>query len=174
MTDQVPFGGSDYWILLALLLLGRGMDLLSTWVATPHLVLEANPIARWLGWRGGLVVNLAISVLCAVWPLPALIVTTTSMLVAARNFQSAWLMRSMGEERYRCWVVERMWETPLSLYVSCILAQTLLTGAIGAALMFFGGDLLIPVAVGMGIVTYAIAVAFYTLLSLWRIRRTHR
>ena len=29
------------------------MDFLSTWVATPNLVLEGNPIAKKLGWRWG-------------------------------------------------------------------------------------------------------------------------
>jgi Flp pilus assembly protein TadB len=29
----------------------------------------------------------------------------------------------------------------------------------------------VPFAIGMGMVTYAIAVAFYTLLAIWRIRR---
>ena len=31
----------------------RGMDFLSTWVATPNLVLEGNPIAKKLGWKMG-------------------------------------------------------------------------------------------------------------------------
>lgn len=170
--ETVPFGGRDYWVLLTLLVFGRGMDFLSTWVATPGLVLEANPIARRLGWRMGTVVNLAVSGICACWPLPALIVTTTSVLVAARNFQSAWLMRTMGEERYRCWFVDRVAETPLLLYVSCVLAQTLLTGAVGAALLYFSGNWLVPLAIGMGIITYAVAVTFYTLLSVWRLRRS--
>lgn len=169
--DEVPFGGRDYWVLLGLLGFGRGMDFLSTWIATPGLVLEANPIARRLGWRLGSVVNLAVCVLCARWPLPALIVTTTSVLVAARNFQSAWLMRTMGEEHYRAWFVDRVSETPLRWYVGCVLAQTLLTALIGVALLCFSGNWLVPLGVGMGMITYAIAVAFYTLLSLWRVRR---
>ena len=28
----------------------RGMDYLSTWVGTPRLELEANPLMGWLGW----------------------------------------------------------------------------------------------------------------------------
>ena len=37
--------------------------------------------------------------------------------------------------------------------------------------MYFCGDSPIPFAVGLGIIGYALAVTFYTLLSLWRIRR---
>jgi hypothetical protein len=101
MGDAVPFGSRLYLIFLLLLFLSRGMDFLSTWVATPNLVLEANPIARKLGWRWGIPVNFALCVAFAWWPLPSIIISTTSLLVASRNFQSAWLMRTAGEDDYR-------------------------------------------------------------------------
>lgn len=37
--------------------------------------------------------------------------------------------------------------------------------------MYFESERLIPLAVGMGNVAYGLAVAFYTLLSVWRLRR---
>ena len=85
-------------MLFLLLFVARGMDFLSTWVATPNLVLEGNPIAKKLGWKWGIPLNLALCVGLAFWPLPAIVISTTSVLVAARNFQSAWLMRSLGEQ----------------------------------------------------------------------------
>ena len=131
MIDEfIPFGSRHYIALLAVLILARGMDFLSTWVATPNLVLEANPIAKRLGWKWGALLNVAICACFAVWPLPALVLVTTSLLVAARNFQSAWLMRSLGEESYRSWIAERMAQSSLPLHVFCLLSQTLLTAAI--------------------------------------------
>jgi hypothetical protein len=171
MDEFVPFGSPTYLLLLAFLCAARGADFLSTWVATPNLVLEANPLARRLGWRGGLVVNILVCVAIAAWPLPSIVIITTSLLVASRNFQSAWLMRSLGEESYRYWVAERLRETPLPLYLFCLLAQTALVASIGLALVYFSGWRLVPFAVGTGIITYAVAVTFFTLLSLWRIRR---
>jgi CBS domain containing-hemolysin-like protein len=108
----------------------------------------------------------------AAWPLSALVIATTSALVAARNFQAAWLMRTLGEEQYREWYVQRLRETPLPLYLFCLLGQTLLVAAVGAALMLFSGGRLPAFAIGLGIVAYAIAVVFYTSLALWRIRRS--
>ena len=171
MDDFVPFGGALYFVLLAVLLCARGADFLSTWVATPNLVLEANPISRKLGWKGGMVLNVVLCFGFALWPLPSIVISTTSLLVAARNFQSAWLMRSLGEEPYRFWIVERMRQTPMPLYLFCLLAQGALFGTVGLALMYFSQSFLVPFAVGMGIVTYAVAVTFFTLLSLWRVRR---
>jgi len=107
----------------------------------------------------------------AFWPVPAIVVCTASVLVAARNFQSAWLMRSLGEEQYRAWHVERIQETRITLYLFCLAGNTLLTALVGMAVVYFSADNAILQAIGMGIVAYAIAVALFTLLSVWRMRR---
>src|SRR3954452_9705072 len=117
MQDFVPFASRGYAVLLIILLVARGMDFLSTWVATPNLVLEGNPIAKKLGWKWGTLVNLLLCFGFAFWPLPAIVISTTSVMVAARNFQSAWLMRSLGEHHYRDWHLDRLQETSMSLYV---------------------------------------------------------
>src|SRR5262249_17382436 len=100
MDDPVSFGSQDYLLMLALLAFARGPDFLSTWIATPNLVLEGNPLAKKLGWKWGLIVNAVLVTVLAVLPLAAIVVSTASVLVAARNFQSAWLMNSLGEHLY--------------------------------------------------------------------------
>jgi hypothetical protein len=180
MDDLVPFGSRTYALIFLLLLGSRGSDFLSTWLATPHMVLEGNPIAKKLGWKWGIPVNLAICFAFAFWPLPALVISTTSVLVAARNFQSAWLMRTMGEQRYREWHIERIQETNITLYLFCLFGQTALTAGVGGAVIFFSlrpraqegePELL---AIGLGIIAYAAAVAFYSLLGVIRLRRADK
>lgn len=177
MDELVPFGSAAYLSLLAVLVATRGADFLSTWMATPNLVLEANPIAKRAGWRLGIGLNAVFCAGVAVWPLPTIVIATTSLLVAARNFQSAWLMRCMGEDGYRCWMGARMRETKLGFYLFCLAAQTLLTASIGTVLIYYSQCSvepallhLVPFGIGVGVVTYAMAVLFYTLLSLWRMR----
>lgn len=178
MDDSVPFASREYCIMLAILVFSRGADFLSTWVATPHLVLEGNPIAKWLGWKWGAVVNVILVTSLAMWPLSAIVVSTASVLVAARNFQSAWLMHSMGEEAYRDWYTQRISETRITLYLLCLAGNTLLTAAVGVALIVFSVTkdyvLIVPIGIGMGIIAYAVAVIIYTLLSVWRSRRRRR
>ena len=170
MDDFLPFPSRQYFLMLLLLLIARGMDVLSTWVATPTLILEGNPIAKTLGWRWGLPINIAICSLLAFWPLPAIVISTTSVLVAARNFQSAWLMRSLGEQAYRDWHVERIQETRITLYLFCLAGNTLLTALVGAAVIYFSNHVVV-FAIGVGVIAYAGAVAFYTLLAIWRMRQ---
>src|ERR1039457_523568 len=182
MEELVPFASRIYGLMFLLLIVARGMDFLSTWVATPNLVLEGNPIAKklgwkWgipitnlvlegnpiakkLGWKWGIPINLALCVGLAFWPLPAIVISTTSVLVAARNFQSAWLMRSLGEQLYRDWHIERVQETSVTLYLFCLFAQTALVGGVGAAVIYFSEMRHVPLlAIGLGIVAYALAVA---------------
>ena len=170
MDETVQVGSRQYWLFLNLLMLARGMDLLSTWLATPNLALEANPIARRLGWKWGLPLNAVLCAFFAAWPLPAVVISTTSLLVAARNFQGVWLMRTLGEDEYRRWMSERVRETRPVLYLGCLFAQTALVGGVGAALTWFAQDL-VPLGIGLGIVAYALAVLLFTLLSVWRLRR---
>jgi hypothetical protein len=177
MDETVPFGSRTYALMFLLLLVARGMDFLSTWVATPNMVLEGNPIAKKMGWRWGIPINLGLCFSFAFWPLPAIVISTTSALVAARNFQSAWLMRSLGEHLYRQWHVERVQQTSVTLYFACLAGQTLLTAGVGGAVIFFTRDWQRDselLAIGLGIIAYAVAVAFYTTLGLWRLRRADR
>jgi hypothetical protein len=166
----ISFGSRLYWLLLLALLLCRSMDVLSTRIATPNLVLEGNPIAKLLGWRWLLPVNLGFCVALAAWPLPAIMLGTMSLLVAARNFQSVWLMRSMGEEAYRAWHIQRIQETRVTLYLFCVAGESGLIAAIGAIIVFFA-DSLVLLGIGWGTVGYASAVAFYILLARWKLRR---
>jgi len=172
MHELIPFGSPAYGLVLSFLLFARGMDFLSTWIASPTLKLEANPIARKLGWRASIGLNLVLCFLFALWPLPAVIIITSSLLVAARNFQSAWLMRLLGEDEYRCWIRQRLSEVGLGLYLFCLISQTILIGSVGGTLMYFSDWRLIPFGVGTGIITYAVAVLVFTLLSLTRLRRS--
>ena len=170
MEETVPFASLEYFVFLAALLFSRGVDFLSTRIATPTLLLEGNPIAKKMGWRIGAFANVLLCVGFAFYPLAATIVSTTSILVAARNFQHAWLMRTLGEEGYRSWYVARLVETHLGLYFFCLLAQAALFAALGAVLMYFSNHV-IPFGIGIGVIGYAVTVVFYTSLAVWRIRR---
>ena len=170
--DALAFGSPAYLRMAAMLLFGRGADIFSTWVATPTLLLEGNPLAKKLGWKLGSIANLALCVGLAFWPTTALAATTASLLVAAHNFHLAWLMRCMGEEAFRTWFVARMLESRIPIYMTCLLGETGATGLIGSALMYWYREDSKAFAIGTGIVAYAFIVLFYTSLSLWRLRRT--
>ncbi len=171
MEDFVSFGSRDYLITLGVLVFARGMDFLSTWFATPTLALEANPLAKRLGWKWGILLNVALCLALAPWPMAALVVVTTSMLVAARNFKSAWLMRALGETDYSLLVGEAMLRAGWRTYLVSLLGEAGLVGLLGAAVALTSTWPSPPLAVGFGMIAYAVAVVFYSVLILWRSRR---
>jgi hypothetical protein len=172
MTGELlPFASRGYFLMLALLVFARGMDFLSTWVATPNLVLEGNPLAKKMGWKIGGVVNVVLCFTFAFWPLTAIIVVTAGLLVAAHNFHVAWLMRSMGEEAYREWFLQQISRARMPFYVGCLLGETILTALVGGGVLASSSVDSVPFAIGLGVVAYALIVLFYTSLSLWRLRR---
>jgi len=170
LDEFVALGSPDWWLLLVVVGLARACDLGSTYLATPRLVLEGNPIARRLGWRFGIPVNIALSAGFALWPLLAISLSSTSLLVAARNLQSAWIMRSLGEVGYRIWISQRLAEAPRGLPLLCFLGEAVLFGLVGFALLWFSRWQLVPFGIGLGVSGYAVAVALFTSLSLWRAR----
>ncbi|MFO1461327.1 MAG: hypothetical protein U1G08_18225 [Verrucomicrobiota bacterium] len=170
VDEWVPVGTPEWWVLAGIAAFGRGSDLLSTYLATPGLILEGNPIARRLGWRWGVALNALVVVLAAGWPVLVVSLATTSILVAARNLQSAWLMRSMGEWNYRQWMSERLDQGHRPLAWACHLGEAALFGMLGLALLWFSRWQLVPFGIGLGLASYSVAVAGFTSLSLWRSR----
>ncbi len=170
VDEFVAFGSRPWLVLAGLILAGRSCDLFSTWIATPNLVLEGNPVARRLGWKFGIPLNVTLGLLVGCWPLPAIALTTTSLLVAARNLQSAWLMRTLGETNYRCWMSDRLHESPRGLAGACFFSEAALFAAVGGALLWFARWELVPFGIGLGMAAYALAVALFTGISLWRLR----
>ena len=71
LEEFAPFGSGRYFLLLGFLALARALDFFSTWIATPNLLLEANPLARKMGWKLGIATNVVLCFAFALWPLPA-------------------------------------------------------------------------------------------------------
>ena len=155
-----PFG-LTYWLCLLLLMAARGLDFLSTWVATPSLLLEANPVARAMGWRLGVALNVLLCLVAAAIPYVAVLVSVTSVMVAARNFQGAWVMRTMGEYEYREHLREQFRRSDPRLVLGCVWAQAVLYAGVGAALVVLTGELF-SAAVGWGIVGFGPAIGVHS------------
>lgn len=168
VTEWVKPGSLVWLIGCAAIGLSRFADMLSTWIATPRLELEGNPIARWIGWRWGVILNLLLLPVVACWPMLALSLSTTSLLVAARNLQQAWLIRSMGESSYRCWLARRIAGSRTGIVLSCFLGEGTLVGGIGLALMVAGPLHMVSFGIGLGLASYGFVVVVFTTWSLWR------
>jgi hypothetical protein len=85
--------------LCALILLSRLGDIGSTYLVTPKLKLEANPIAKRLGWWFALA-TLLICLVPYYSTALAIVVLVPSLMVSAANTSKIWFVRTYGESEY--------------------------------------------------------------------------
>ncbi len=86
-------------VLCGLILLGRLGDIISTWLITPKLDLEANPIVRWLGWRFAVATVLLCLVPYVVDLWIAVILVPPFLMISGSNVGKIWMVRALGEKQ---------------------------------------------------------------------------
>lgn len=159
-------------IVALLLLLARLGDVGSTYLATPKLTLEANPVVRRFKWPfAWLTVLLALVPYYSV-PL-GIIFLVASLLVCASNFSKLWIMRTMGEAEYHAAITRLAAQAHFPSALVFILIPALCVGAIGLLLLHFYPDPQRDWAFyfAYGFLAYALAIGIWGPLAFLRIRK---
>lgn len=122
---------------IGLLALGRSLDLVSTWFASPDLALESNRWQRSLGWKKLVLINLLIVVLVPVLlgQQSALYFSIFSALLAARNFQYGWIARQLGAAEFKQLYRRYARTTPVWLLMLPIVGESIVWIGIGIVLL---------------------------------------
>ena len=159
-------------VLCALLLLARIGDVGTTYLVTPNLTLEANPIARKLGWPFALV-TLAACLLPYVHMPLAVSASVAFFLVSASNAGKMWIVRTIGEEAYFAFLLELARKSKLSHALLAIAASRFFASlAGGTILLFYPWRTDWGFWLDLGVLLYAGATWFYG--TLWTIRLFRR
>ena len=148
--------------LFVLLLIARLADIGTTYLATPTLNLEANPVMRKLGWRFALL-TLVICIIPYFSAEAGIMLLVPSLMVSAANAGKIWAMRTMGEKDYRRMLLDLAARSTLRQAVSGVMASASFIILTGAVLLFFYPD---PFGdygfwFAMGIVAYGIVIAVH-------------
>ncbi|HTA63986.1 MAG TPA: hypothetical protein VK753_00650 [Xanthomonadaceae bacterium] len=160
-------------MLFALLLLSRVGDVLSTYLATPTLKLEANPIVRRLRWPFA-IATMFVSFLAYVDTTAAVILLVPCLLICASNFGKVWMMRTMGEDAYLEMLIGVARRGNVWRAIVGILVSASFTALSGIVLMILSTETAWGYPFGMGIVIFAIVQVFYGALSYRRIFKMAR
>ena len=91
----------QYLINFLIVLLGRLLDVLSTRYVTKELKLETNKLARRVGWRGMVLLQIPIVILGTIEFYFAFFIFVWSLFLFANNIQGAWYIREVGEDKYQ-------------------------------------------------------------------------
>lgn len=123
-------------VLCIAILVGRVGDIGSTYLITPRLKLEMNPVARRLRWPFAL----ATLALCLVpyWNTAfAVPILVASLLVSALNLRAAWFARALGEERLLAMYLQAAVESRRWKALACVWASALFIVLAGLVLLVF-------------------------------------
>lgn len=158
--------------LAVLILISRLGDIGSTYLASPKLELESNGIIRRLRWPFAVLTILVFVI--PYWDIGSgIVIMVASLLVAASNSSKIWLIRAMGETEYFALMVRMAARAKPIHSLIYSLMPALFMGILGETIMYLypseNADL--GYHVGLGILGYALVVAFYGPTTFWRYRK---
>lgn len=162
-------------ILALLILIARLGDIGSTYLVSPNLELESNPVMRRLRWPYACLTTLVC--LLPYWsPGAGIVVLVASLLVSASNSSKIWLARAMGETEYLAMMLRMAAHAKPGPSLVFSLMPALFMGILALTVMFFypnpNADL--GYYVGLGILGYALVVAIYGPATFLRYRKAGR
>ena len=171
MYDFLARGHNFEHFLALLLLLARAGDIGSTYLATPTLKLETNPVVRRLRWPLA-VLSLALCLVPYYNTAAAVMLLAPSLLVSGSNLSRGWVARAVGEEELLAFM------RSAARRISAGKALGFTTGgglfivlAGGVLLLLSGGSTEWAYWFALGIVVYGLAVGLYGSLFVLRVRR---
>ncbi|MCK4379759.1 MAG: hypothetical protein KAW51_01385 [Candidatus Lokiarchaeota archaeon] len=82
-------------------IIGRLLDILSTRYVTKELKLETNKIARRLGWRWMIILQIPIVILGSLDFYFSFFILWWSIFLFANNIEGSWYIKEAGEEEYQ-------------------------------------------------------------------------
>ena len=158
--------------LAILILLSRLGDIGSTYLASPNLELESNSVIRRLRWPFAVLTILVFII--PWWDVGSgIVIMVASFLGAAANSSKLWLIRAMGETEYRALLVRMAASARLVPSLIFSLMPALFMSILGATVMYlYPSETTDPgYHVGLGVVGYALVVAWYGPLTFLRYRK---
>jgi len=153
--------------------LGRLLDIGSTYYASRSLALESNLLAKKLGWKGILVLNITLCFVFAIDYYISLMLLVVSALAAGNNLEKAWVPITVGEKEYseifKDWVKKA---EAKRLFFSNFAGGSLFF-SIGLLLIFLSIDFT-AIVIGLAFTVYASAIIFHRSLAFYKIRKQLR
>ena len=157
-------------VLCGLILLSRIGDIGTTFLVTPNLELEANPIMRRLGWRFALLTLSA----CLVPYFNVdmgIMILVPFLMVSAGNASKIWIARTMGERPYKKFLLDIAARSRRRDALAGLALSAFFVVLLGCVLMLFYPDPADGPAFwfGAGIVLYGLAMIFHGSIFVFRL-----
>ena len=170
MLDAFTSQPVEVHALAALVLLSRVGDVASTYLVTPTLRLETNPVARRLGWPFALA-GLLVCVLPYYNTGLGAMVLTASILVTGSNLSRGWLARAVGEAEWEAIMLRAARGASRRAALSFTLAAAACPALLGVLLVAATASNEWGWYAGWGLAAYGAAMAVHGSLFVLRLFR---
>jgi len=155
-------------------IIGRLLDMLSTRYVTKELKLETNKLARKIGWRGMIILQIPIIILGSIDFYFSFFILWWSIFLFANNIEGSWYIREAGEEEYQKEIKSRLqkskkWKIMFS-ELSSIFKFTL-AGIFILIFLFLFKDLLAIFLIALALIIQGIFGTISSILYLLDLKR---
>lgn len=171
MNDFLRQGHNFEHVLALLILVARFGDIGSTYLATPTLKLETNPVARRLKWPMGLL-SLGLCLIPYYNTALAVMVLVPSLLVSASNLSRGWVAHAVGEDEMLAFLQRAVSRISRVKAVGFTLGAGSFVVLAGLVLLVLsGGQKAWAYWFAWGILLYGVVIALYSSLFVLRLHR---
>jgi hypothetical protein len=154
--------------------IGRALDILSTRYVTKELKLETNWVARKIGWKGMLLMQIPIIILGSLDLYFSFFIFWWSLFLFANNIEGSWYIKQVGEESYQKELKDRLnksktWNiviSELSLFLKFTLA-----GVFILVFLFVFNDLIAVLLISMALIIQGILGTISSIIYLLTLKK---
>ena len=164
----------QYIINAVIVIFSRSLDILSTRYVTKELKLETNKLARKIGWKGMILMQIPTVVLGSLDFYIALFIFIWSLLLFANNIEGSWYVKETGEDRYQKelktkLVKSKKWQIYFG-EISYILTFTV-SGILILVFLFLYNDMIAVFFIALALIMEGIIATFRSLSYLLQLRK---
>ena len=156
-------------------LIGRLLDLLSTRYVSKELKLETNKLARRVGWKGMVLMQIPLVVLGALDFYFSFFIFWWSVFLFANNIEGSWYIKEAGEEKYHKELTSRVKNSTLGKILFSELSYILkftLAGIFIILFLFVYDDLLAVFLICLALIIQGIFGAISSISYLLHLRKS--
>ena len=165
----------QYLINIFITFIGRLLDLLSTRYVSKELKLETNFIARRVGWKGMILMQIPILILGALDIYFSFFILWWSIFLFANNIEGSWYVRETGEDNYVKELRSKVKRSPIGKIILGELSNILkftLAGIFIIIFLFVYEDLLAVFLISLALIIQGLIGALSSISYLLKIRKS--
>ncbi|MFX1315334.1 MAG: hypothetical protein ACFE9T_05685 [Promethearchaeota archaeon] len=167
----------QYFINTFIIIIGRLLDIVSTRYVSKELKLETNKLARRIGWRGMILLQIPIVILGSLDFYLAFFVFIWSLFLFANNLMGSWNTKQIGEDQYYEELKSRLRETKnwqiIISEISYIFTFTL-TGIFIIVFLFVFNDVIALIFISLALICQGLLTTFRSMKYLFDLKKENK